>query len=114
MINAKEARARSAQYEVKGMFAFRPVNLIYKFLSEPYSFCLNTTGLSNNFIAFFFFPTLFGCLLGTKAQLVDEGKKSYFLTPKCVGFCCCFFLLVFFLITQYCKFDVSSTYSEDH
>lgn len=87
MINAKAAKARSAQYEVKGMLAFRPVNLIYKFLSEPYSFCLNVIGLSGKLKAFFFSPfaphTLLACLLGTKAQFVCERKKNnFFCYPK--------------------------------
>lgn len=89
MINAKEARARSAQYEVKGMFAFRPVNFIYnKFLSEPCSFCLNTIGLSKNFIAIFFSPFSYSVWLsaGNKGTACTRRKKYFFFTPKCVGF----------------------------
>lgn len=87
------------------MFAFRPRNLIYKFLSQPYSFCL---GLREKISRFYFFPfflhTLLACLLGTKAQLVHEveKKKSFFATLKCG-----------FLITQCWKFNVSSIYSPD-
>lgn len=87
------------------MFAFRPRNLIYKFLSQPYSLCLGLREKSQDFIFFPFPPhTLLACLLGNKntACILSEKKKSFFATLKCG-----------FLKTQYWKFNVNSISSPD-